>query len=51
MAMFFSPSLTALIGNRAGWPGHSSKLPRDRDTVTARLAVSGSQVWVGVRQG
>ena len=23
---------------------------RDRDTVTARLAVSGSQVWVGVRQ-
>ena len=23
MAMFFSPSLTALIGNRAWWPGHS----------------------------
>src|SRR6202044_3448797 len=22
MAMFFSPSLTALIGNRAWWPGH-----------------------------
>jgi putative drug exporter of the RND superfamily len=24
MAMFFSPSLTALIGNRAWWPGHSA---------------------------
>jgi RND superfamily putative drug exporter len=22
MSMFFSPSLTALIGNRAWWPGH-----------------------------
>ena len=22
MAMFFSPSLTALVGNRAWWPGH-----------------------------
>jgi RND superfamily putative drug exporter len=28
MAMFFSPSLTALIGHRAWWPGHASKLPR-----------------------
>ncbi len=26
MAMFFSPSLTALIGPRAWWPGHASKL-------------------------
>jgi putative drug exporter of the RND superfamily len=25
MAMFFSPSLTALIGNRAWWPGHSGE--------------------------
>jgi RND superfamily putative drug exporter len=24
MAMFFSPSLTALVGNRAWWPGHSA---------------------------
>ena len=24
MAMFFSPSLTALIGNRAWWPGHQA---------------------------
>ena len=23
MAMFFSPSLTALIGRRAWWPGHA----------------------------
>jgi RND superfamily putative drug exporter len=25
MAMFFSPSLTALVGNRAWWPGHSAE--------------------------
>jgi RND superfamily putative drug exporter len=25
MAMFFSPSLTALVGNRAWWPGHSAQ--------------------------
>jgi putative drug exporter of the RND superfamily len=25
MAMFFSPSLTALIGNRAWWPGHQGQ--------------------------
>ena len=25
MAMFFSPSLTALIGRRAWWPGHADK--------------------------
>jgi len=25
MSMFFSPSLTALIGNRAWWPGHSAR--------------------------
>ncbi|HXZ71629.1 MAG TPA: MMPL family transporter, partial [Streptosporangiaceae bacterium] len=31
MAMFFSPSLTALIGRRAWWPGHASKLPRAND--------------------
>jgi putative drug exporter of the RND superfamily len=24
MAMFFSPSLTALVGNRAWWPGHTA---------------------------
>jgi putative drug exporter of the RND superfamily len=28
MAMFFSPSLTALIGNRAWWPGHSADVAR-----------------------
>jgi RND superfamily putative drug exporter len=25
MAMFFSPSITALIGNRAWWPGHTAE--------------------------
>jgi RND superfamily putative drug exporter len=25
MAMFFSPGLTALIGNRAWWPGHADR--------------------------
>jgi RND superfamily putative drug exporter len=25
MSMFFSPSLTALIGNRAWWPGHTAR--------------------------
>jgi RND superfamily putative drug exporter len=25
MAMFFSPSLTALIGRRAWWPGHADR--------------------------
>jgi len=25
MAMFFSPSLTALIGRRAWWPGHGDQ--------------------------
>jgi putative drug exporter of the RND superfamily len=35
MAMFFSPSLTALLGTKAWWPGH---------TVTAeRPAVSAPQ--------
>jgi RND superfamily putative drug exporter len=24
MAMFFAPSLTALVGNRAWWPGHQA---------------------------
>jgi putative drug exporter of the RND superfamily len=31
MSMFFSPSLTALIGNRAWWPGHGD---RERPPVT-----------------
>jgi RND superfamily putative drug exporter len=25
MAMFFAPSLTALIGQRAWWPGHGDR--------------------------
>ncbi len=34
MAMFFAPSLTALIGHRAWWPGHG-------DRSTARMPVPG----------
>ena len=33
MAMFFSPSITALIGHRAWWPGHG-----DRAATTVRAA-------------
>ena len=38
MAMFFSPSLTALIGRRAWWPGHADKprtpaAPRSREAA------------------
>lgn len=34
MAMFFAPSITALIGHRAWWPGHG-------DRATARVPVPG----------
>jgi RND superfamily putative drug exporter len=27
MAMFFAPSITALVGNRAWWPGHTADQP------------------------
>ena len=27
MALFFSPSITALIGHRAWWPGHGDQAP------------------------
>jgi RND superfamily putative drug exporter len=30
MAMFFSPSLTALVGKRAWWPGGTGKADRDK---------------------
>jgi RND superfamily putative drug exporter len=33
MAMFFSPSITALLGHRAWWPGHG-----DRAATTVRAA-------------
>ena len=33
MAMFFSPSITALIGHRAWWPGHG-----DQSAARARTA-------------
>ena len=38
MSMFFSPSLTALIGNRAWWPGHS-----DRHSSRERPRLAGSR--------
>ncbi|HEY1625387.1 MAG TPA: MMPL family transporter [Streptosporangiaceae bacterium] len=34
MAMFFSPSLTALVGNRAWWPGHSAERRPERTQRT-----------------
>jgi putative drug exporter of the RND superfamily len=37
MAMFFSPSLTALIGRRAWWPGHPDK-PRTPTAPQTRQA-------------
>jgi putative drug exporter of the RND superfamily len=46
MAMFFTPSLTALIGHAAWWPGHA-----DRDTVEAfDSGVSGTGRGTGGRQ-
>jgi RND superfamily putative drug exporter len=27
MAMFFAPSITALMGHRAWWPGHADRAP------------------------
>ena len=38
MAMFFSPSLTALIGRRAWWPSHADK-PRTPSAAKTRQAV------------
>jgi RND superfamily putative drug exporter len=39
MAMFFSPSITALIGHRAWWPGHgdqaAAQVPGGRHEVRA----------------
>jgi len=31
MAMFFTPSLTALIGHAAWWPGHGDETAEERD--------------------
>jgi RND superfamily putative drug exporter len=42
MAMFFTPSLTALIGHAAWWPGHA-----DRKKATTSRVVAGS---VGMRK-
>ena len=31
MAMFFTPSLTALIGTRAWWPGHGDETAEEHE--------------------
>jgi RND superfamily putative drug exporter len=36
MAMFFSPSITALLGHRAWWPGHG-------DQATAKAKAPGRE--------
>lgn len=38
MAMFFTPSLTALIGHAAWWPGHGDRAAETPGTVSARPA-------------
>ncbi|MBK3572430.1 MMPL family transporter [Streptomyces sp. MBT65] len=46
MAMFFTPSLTALIGHAAWWPGNadrSQETPADPDTVSDTSAGTGEQ--------
>jgi len=41
MAMFFAPSLTALIGQRAWWPGHGDRAekppPAERQPASRAL--------------
>jgi RND superfamily putative drug exporter len=49
MAMFFTPSLTALIGHAAWWPGHA-----DRDTgsvLESGRAASGAGLDSGSGSG
>jgi RND superfamily putative drug exporter len=38
MAMFFSPSLTALIGRRAWWPGHAAEPQAPAGQLTREAA-------------
>ncbi|MEW2625444.1 MMPL family transporter [Streptomyces sp. NPDC048106] len=38
MAMFFTPSLTALIGHAAWWPGHGDRAEESAGTVPAQAA-------------
>ncbi|MFF8991387.1 MMPL family transporter [Streptomyces sp. NPDC014983] len=38
MAMFFTPSLTALIGHAAWWPGHGDRVQQAAGTVPAQAA-------------
>ncbi|HEY3868127.1 MAG TPA: MMPL family transporter [Actinocrinis sp.] len=38
MAMFFSPSLTALIGHRAWWPGHADRVAENRRSEVGAAA-------------
>ncbi|MGH4035061.1 MMPL family transporter [Actinomycetota bacterium Odt1-20B] len=41
MAMFFTPSLTALIGHAAWWPGHGDRAAESADGAPAAGAVPG----------
>jgi RND superfamily putative drug exporter len=44
MAMFFTPSLTALIGHAAWWPGHGDETAEEHDArVGQALPVAASE--------
>ena len=42
MAMFFTPSLTALIGHAAWWPGHGDETREDKLGRECRRTFVGS---------
>jgi RND superfamily putative drug exporter len=43
MAMFFAPSLTALIGHRAWWPGHADEPPAAPPPASPPAPLAGGQ--------
>jgi len=47
MAMFFTPSLTALIGRRAWWPGHAAepRAPAERPYPGDRAVNPSFRAW------
>ncbi|WP_225845254.1 MMPL family transporter [Streptomyces sp. HPF1205] len=49
MAMFFTPSLTALIGHAAWWPGHADRAAHSR--VVAGSAATGGEGALGPEAG
>jgi RND superfamily putative drug exporter len=38
MAMFFTPSLTALIGHAAWWPGHGDEATEEQEARVSEAA-------------